>query len=295
MWWLIFLVVCTAAGAMTRDEIISLQAALDDAGFSPGLIDGSWGGLSRQALAAWQSAQGLPATGEFDRTTAVHFPASGPVFTNVEVTAEEIAGLTPIPEDWRERSLLPAMHFSTLPEMLAERAHASVNLIRALNPTVTNPVPQTVKVPALRPAKLPKAARLEVSLAGKTIRAFDAAGKLLALFPCSIAADQEKRPVGQLTVTVVAVNPDYTYDPVNFPELDDRQKGYGKLMVPPGPNNPVGMAWIGLSKPGYGIHGTPHPEQIGKTFSHGCFRLANWNATRLAQLVTLGMPVEIAE
>ena len=134
-----------------------------------------------------------------------------------------------------------------------------------------------------------------VDLSEKTITAFDEAGKIIALFPCSVAADPEKRRAGQLTVASVALNPDYTFDPVNFPELDEKQKGYGKLMIPPGPNNPVGMAWIGLSRAGYGIHGTPHPEQIGKTFSHGCFRLANWNAYRLAQMVTIGTPVEVVE
>jgi lipoprotein-anchoring transpeptidase ErfK/SrfK len=296
IWWLMILLMGGGvAVSMTQEDIVSVQATLDDAGFSPGLIDGSWGGLTRQALAAWQAAQGLPATGELDRATVAHFPARGPVYTNLEVTAADVTGLTAIPEDWRERSQLPAMNFATVSELVAERAHASVGLIRTLNPGLSNAVPQTVTVPVLRPVRLPKAARLQVSLAGKTITAFDATGKVLALFPCSIAADQEKRPVGPLTVTVVAVNPDYTFDPENFPELDARQRGYGKLMIPPGPNNPVGTAWIGLSRPGYGMHGTPHPEQIGKTFSHGCFRLANWNAERLAQMVSVGTPVEVMD
>ena len=147
----------------------------------------------------------------------------------------------------------------------------------------------------LAAAKPVPAAKVRVSLSAKTVAAYDDGGKLTALFPCSIAADKEKRVPGQLTVQTVAVNPNYTFDPVNFPELDDTQKGYGKLIVPPGPKNPVGTAWIGLSRVGYGIHGTPHPDQIGKTFSHGCFRLANWNANRLAQMVQIGTPVEVVE
>ena len=138
-----------------------------------------------------------------------------------------------------------------------------------------------------------KAAKLRVFLGQKFIRAYDNQDRVMAHFPCSIAAKQEKRPVGTLTVVNVALNPNYTYDPVNFPELDEQQRGYGKLIISPGPNNPVGMAWIGLSKPGYGIHGTPHPEDIGKTESHGCFRLANWNAERLARMVEIGTPVEV--
>jgi lipoprotein-anchoring transpeptidase ErfK/SrfK len=147
----------------------------------------------------------------------------------------------------------------------------------------------------LPPARYVAAAKARVSLSAETITAYDNGGKIIALFPCSIAADKGKRVPGQLTVQAVAINPNYTFDPVNFPELDDTQKGYGKLIVPPGPKNPVGTAWIGLSRVGYGIHGTPHPDQIGKTFSHGCFRLANWNATRLAQMVVIGTPVEVVE
>ena len=278
----------------SRDEIVALQVALDDAGFSPGRIDGSWGALSRQALAAWQQAHELPATGEFDSGTAAHFPALGPTYTTVVLTNEETWQMTAIPEDWLARSKLPRMGFETAWEMLAERAHASEELIKALNADPAQD-PRTVTLPQHTPGKLPKASRLRVSLSAKTITAFDAAGKPCALFPCSIAADQEKRPVGQLTVQTIALNPDYTFDPANFPELEEKQKSYGKLRIAPGPNNPVGTAWIGLSRPGYGIHGTPHPEQIGKTFSHGCFRLANWNAERLAQLVTLGTPVEVVE
>lgn len=273
-----------AAPPLSRDEVLALQLALDDAGYSPGRIDGSWGGLTRQALAAWQSAHDLKPTGEFDPATVAAFPARGPVFTNIALPVVEF---TAIPEDWLERSKLKTMGYSTFPEMLAEQSHCTEGLIRITN--------DTARVLNHWPAKLPKAARLRVSLGEKSISAFDPAGKIIALFPCSIAADQEKRPAGQLTVTTVALNPDYTYDPVNFPELDETQRGYGKLMIPPGPNNPVGTAWIGLSKAGYGIHGTPHPEQIGKTFSHGCFRLANWNAYRLAQMVSVGMVVEVVE
>lgn len=281
---------------LSRDEIVSLQIVLDDAGFSPGQIDGKWGALTAQALAAWQQAHDIKATGEFDPETAMNFPAGRPAHTNYVVTAEDLARLTPVPEDWKARSQLTNMWFESVIEMLAEKCHASEGLIRALNPGITNwPAGQTATVLNLVDAKLPKAARLRVSLSAKTITAFDDAGKPIGLFPCSIAADQEKRPVGQLVVQTVALNPNYTFDPVNFPELDEQQKGYGKLIVPPGPNNPVGTAWTGLSRAGYGIHGTPHPDQIGKTFSHGCFRFANWNAARLAQMVEIGTPVEVVE
>ena len=289
-----------AEPALPRDTIVAVQITLDRSGFSPGVIDGKWGGLTQQALAAWQEANDLKATGQFDSTTGANFPACGPITTNYVVAAEDIAQLGSGTEDWLERSKLDRMPFTTIVELLAEKFHAKEAFIQALNPQITDwpavKSGQTVTVPNLQAAeasKPVKADRLKVNLSAKTIRAYDANGKLIALFPCSIAAQQAKRPVGTLTVQTVALNPNYTFDPVNFPELNEQQKAYGKLMIPPGPNNPVGTAWIGLSRLGYGMHGTPHPEQIGRTESHGCFRLANWNARRLAQMVSIGTPVEV--
>lgn len=124
------------------------------------------------------------------------------------------------------------------------------------------------------------------------MEAFNSENILLAHFPCSIAQRVEKRPVGEeLHVAVVAPNPNYTFDPAVFPESAEAQEIGRKLILQPGPNNPVGTVWIGLDKPGYGIHGTPHPEAVGRTESHGCFRLANWNAEYLLKLVTVGTPV----
>ena len=118
---------------------------------------------------------------------------------------------------------------------------------------------------------------------------------LLAHFPCSIAQKVDKRPVGELRVAVVAPDPDYTFDPAVFLESPEARQLSTKLILPPGPNNPVGAAWIGLDKPGYGIHGTPNPEQVGKTESHGCFRLANWNAQWLLKVVRIGTPVYVVD
>jgi lipoprotein-anchoring transpeptidase ErfK/SrfK len=118
---------------------------------------------------------------------------------------------------------------------------------------------------------------------------------LLIHFPCSIARHVEKRPVGVLHVVVVAPNPNYTFDPDVFPESAEAKQLKRKLVLPPGPNNPVGVAWIGLDRPGYGMHGTPRPEEVGRTESHGCFRLANWNAAYLVRIVRVGTPVYVVE
>lgn len=290
-----------AAGSVSAqmESVVSLQVTLDRLGFSPGCVDGRLGGQTRTALLAWQEANDLPAKAETDgRYMPVQLPAEI-LYTNVVVTGDDLAQLGPFPKDWLERSKLPALRCETVLELVAEKFHSREALIRALNPQVadwTNVVAgAALKVPnvldrAVRPRP---AAKLRVFLVQKFIRAYDADGKIIAHFPCSIAAKEEKRPVGELTVANVALNPNYTFDPEVFPELDDTQRGYGKLVIPPGPNNPVGVAWIGLSKAGYGIHGAPHPEDIGRTESHGCFRLANWNAERLARMVEIGMPVEV--
>ena len=138
-------------------------------------------------------------------------------------------------------------------------------------------------------------ARIAISLSEKTLEVYDATGQLLAHFPCSIAARIEKRPVGRLVVTAMAANPTYLFDPDNFPESAEGRRLGRKLVLPSGPNNPVGTAWISLSRPGYGIHGTPRPEDVGRTESHGCFRLANWNVEYLVRLIRIGTPVEVGE
>ncbi len=291
----IILLLAGAATAQASSATLSLQVTLDRLGFSPGVIDGRFGPQTRSALLAWQTANEMPATGE---PAGPHAPAELPaeqLFTSHTITTNDLAALGPFPKDWRERSLLTRLACETLAELLAERFHCKEALLQQLNPTATNwSVGTVLKVPRTLPAPpAPRAAKLRVFLNQKFIRAYDAQDRIIAHFPCSIAAKEEKRPVGLLSVATIAPNPNYTYDPVNFPELDAQQKSYGKLIIPPGPNNPVGTAWIGLSKQGYGIHGTPHPEDIGKTASHGCFRLANWNAERLARMVEIGTPVEV--
>jgi lipoprotein-anchoring transpeptidase ErfK/SrfK len=143
------------------------------------------------------------------------------------------------------------------------------------------------------PAVAGKAAFLKISLQRCVLEAFDSRTNLLAHFPCSIGRVAAKRPAGELYVTAIALDPNYTFDPALFPESPEAQAGSQKLILPPGPNNPVGVAWIGLDRPGYGIHGTPAPEQVGRTESHGCFRLANWNASYLVKMSWVGMPVSV--
>ena len=235
--------------------------------------------------------ENLPPTGKLDADTRSKLTLDTPLLTNYIVTTNDLARLQPLGKTWLAKSRQTALDFETELELVAERSHSHPLLIQKLNLNVnwTNLAAGTVlKIPDVSyPEPTNKAAFVVIHLSGKFLEAFDEKTNLLAHFPCSIAAKVEKRPLGELRVDAIAFPANYTFDPELFPESGETQK----LILPPGPNNPVGIAWISLDKPGYGIHGTPAPEQIGRTESHGCFRLANWDAEYLLKLAWIGMPV----
>lgn len=279
-------------------DVLETQIALARRGISSGSIDGVLGSQTRAALQAFQRQARLVQTSELDDSTTRALPLDSAPLTRYVVTPEDLARLQPVSKTWLGKSSQTALDYETILELVAERGHASPTLIRRLNPGVnwTNVTAGTeFQIPdAPYPAPTAKAAFVVISLAGKSLEAFDAQTNLLAHFPCSIAARVEKRPVGALQVTAIAENPNYTLNPEVFPESAEVQALGRKLILPPGPNNPVGTAWISLDRPGYGMHGTPSPEQVGRTESHGCFRLANWNANHLVKLVWVGLPVYVS-
>jgi lipoprotein-anchoring transpeptidase ErfK/SrfK len=272
-------------------DVLEAQIALARRGVSPGSIDGAIGSQTRAAILVFQESENLPPTGTLDADTRARLTLDAPLLTNYIVTADDLARLQPLGKTWLAKSQQTALDYETELELVAEKSHSHPLLIEKLNPAVnwTNLAAGAVlQIPdANYPEPTNKAAFAVIHLSDKFLEAFDEDTNLLVHFPCSIAAKVEKRPVGELHVAVVAPNPNYTFDPELFPESGETQK----LVLPPGPNNPVGIAWIGLDKPGYGIHGTPAPEQIGRTESHGCFRLANWDAEYLLKLAWVGMPV----
>jgi lipoprotein-anchoring transpeptidase ErfK/SrfK len=278
--------------------ILEAQLALDRDGISSGSLDGKIGSQTRAAIRAFQRQSDLPQTGELDDTTKTNLTIETPPVTSYTVSSNDLARLQPISKTWTGKSQQTALDYETILELVAEKSHSHPELVRRLNPSInwSNIVAGTaLQVPdvfAEEPAS--KAAFARISLSEKTLEAFDSDTNLMLHFPCSIAQRVEKRPVGELHVAVVAPNPNYTFDPELFPESAEAKEQPGvKLILPPGPNNPVGTVWIGLDKPGYGMHGTPRPEDVGRTESHGCFRLANWNAERLLKIVWVGMPVYV--
>ena len=282
-------------GTRPVQTVLEAQIALVRQGISPGSIDGVAGSQTRSALAAFQKMQDITPSGLLDADTKAALLISLPVMTEYTVTAEDLTRLLPVPKTWLAKSEQPRLDFENIVELLGEKSFSHPQLIRALNPNVnwTNLTSgTTVTMPQVQyPPVGSKAALVKISLQQCVLEAFDDESNLMVHFPCSIGRLAAKRPAGELHVAVVALDPNYTFDPAVFPESPEAQELGRKLIIPPGPNNPVGVAWIGLDRPGYGIHGTPAPEQVGRTESHGCFRLANWNADYLAKLVWVGMPV----
>lgn len=284
---------------------IAWQIALDAAGFSPGILDGHFKRNGMMALSDY-GARFFPGMPLFDEKVynALGVDVDGAV-TTYQITPDDAAQVIgPLPADWNEKAKLDRMGYETLAECITEKFHCTQGLLQLLNPGLSISgleAGQTLNVPNIRPFPVdnkPVVLRhwfntgsVTVNLAEKTIRVYDKTGAELALFHCSIARDKAKLPDRDTKVQVIAAPlPQYTFRPEMYPEVKDVTQ---ILQIPPGPRNPVGLAWVGLDLPGYGIHGTPKPELIGKTGSHGCFRLTNWDALRFAGLVQVGVPVKV--
>lgn len=276
------------------EETLLLQIWLDRMNLSSGSIDGVWGGKTETALRLWQHENNLPQTGKLSLEIRERFDTNI-FFTAYTVTEEDHQGLTEIPTAWLEKALLPKMNYESVQEKVAEQFHASPKGLGRLNPQVANwPNPSVgtvLKVPDVEGVALERATRLVIRLSRFELLAYDKGNHLIALFPVSIAKEQAKRPSGEITINTIAPNPNYLYDPALFGDPPTN----GKKIIQPGPNNPVGRVWFGLSLQGYGIHGSPHPETIGRAESKGCFRLSNWNAVKLMHMVQPGTPVKIED
>ena len=279
-------------------HILALQICLDRRGFSVNALDGTTGHKTDAALATYCAVNGIPFPDRRVQAKAWEelFPGETNLFTTIYVTPEDRHAIMRIPRAPAEKATMEKMDYQSLLEMYAERGRLTEATLRALNPGVhwpNPPIGTAIQIPYFpqptkkMKSKRPRADVLRVSLARREITVFDREGKMIALFPCSIAAEKNKRPpTGEIHVITAIPDPNYTYTP-------DAPGDHKKYIYPPGPNNPVGLAWIGLSLPTYGIHGTPWPEQIGRAESHGCFRLSNWNAVRLRELCDVGTSVVI--
>ena len=274
--------------------LIKAQILLSRAHFSPGQIDGKPGENFSKALAAFASERGLQAgdglTDEVWRELTNG--SADPVLIEYTIADADVRGpfAAKIPARLEAMKHLPALSYVNPRELLAEKFHISEALLGALNPGKKFDSPgERIVVPNVAQAKLGRVARIEVNKTDQTLRAIGPDGKLIAFYPATAGSSEKPAPSGQLKITMVKKNPLYRYNP------EYRFKGvHAKrpFTIQAGPNNPVGLAWIGLSGEGYGVHGTPDPSKIGKTESHGCIRLTNWDALELADTVAKGVPVD---
>ena len=276
--------------------LLRAQVLLDRAHFSPGEIDGQAGSNQRRALRGYQAAKGLQATSELDVATWEALNAGAvPVLTAYTLTAEDVGGpYAPVPEDMMEQAKQTSLGFESVHEALGERFHVAPSLLKTLNPGADFSKAGTqVWVPNVADiVPPPKAAKVVVDKSDSTLALLDAVGKRVAQFPVSSGSEKDPLPLGEWKIVATAVDPTFHYNPTLFWDADP---SHAKATLPAGPNNPVGTRWIDLSRPHFGLHGTPSPATVGKAQSHGCVRLTNWDVERVAAAVSPAVPVVMQE
>ena len=277
-----------------KDALLRAEVLLARAKFSPGVIDGQDGDNLKNAISAFEMAHSLPVDGKMTPAVWTALAADKqPALTDYTITAADVKGpfLAKVPTEMAEMAKLPAMSFTGPVQELAERFHMDPALLKSLNPNVDFTAAGTrIVVAALGADKLKAPVnRIEVDKTKREVRAYGADDLLLAVYPATVGSTDRPAPDGQWAVRTVASNPTYTYDPSR---LTFGKASNGKLTIPPGPNNPVGSTWIDLTKDTYGIHGTPDPRLVGKTASHGCVRLTNWDVRQLSLAVKKGTKVD---
>jgi lipoprotein-anchoring transpeptidase ErfK/SrfK len=276
-----------------RNLMVKLQVLLDRAGLSPGVIDGYPGENVAKSIAAFEAVYGFPVDGTLDQDVwAVLAADAQPVLVPYSVTAEDLAEpfLGAVPTDYSEMAGLDRVGYASASEMLAERFHMDIDLLAELNAGLEAlTIGSTLTVASIGNDLNRVLARLEADKSVGQVRGYDAEGRLVVAYPATIGSTDTPSPSGTHLVTAVVLEAEYSYRPdVNFQQANNS----APLTIPPGPNNPVGGIWIDLSEPTYGIHGTPEPSLIDKTYSHGCVRLTNWDARELAGMVREGVPVD---
>jgi lipoprotein-anchoring transpeptidase ErfK/SrfK len=292
VWAVAAVALVTPAAAQQQRDMLAIQVLVDRAGFSPGEIDGRGGANTDKAIDAYQRTTG-------SRVDDLVVASQDPPTITYTITTEDAAVplVRSVPRDMMAKARLKRLAYTSRLEMIAERFHASPALLKRLNPRLRLGPGDRIVVPNVHVVSDAEGKPLpdivvHVSKSVSTLWVTDAEGKTIMHAPVTSGSEHDPLPVGMWTVTAVARNPPFNYNPDLF---WDAEPAHSMAKIPPGPNNPVGVVWVDISKPHYGIHGTPEPSTVGHTESHGCVRLTNWDALRLAAVVGKGTKVEFAE
>jgi len=290
------------SGDVRGPSVLKAQVYLDRLHYSVGALDGRWGRNSAITVWWWQRAHGLEGTGAVDEATfraLARAAAYAPAITQYVVTADDVAGpFTSIPDDPYEKAKLSCLCYESLREKLAEHFHSSEEFLEVLNPGVKFSelgAGTTINVPNVRAAvktDQPDLAKIVISLRGNSYNAYDASGNLVFHAPTTVGSTFDPSPHEDLHVVAIIHDPHFHYDPTLYSEVPDSEPD---AHMKPGPNSPVGVVWMALSKEHYGMHGTNDPEAIGYASSHGCVRLTNWDAEEVSHRIAKGVPVEFVD
>lgn len=310
----------TKAAVAVDQGVLQTQVILDHLGFSPGVLDGKLGMSLTTAVKGFQEANGLDINGTLDKPTqaAMAKYQTIPATQTVTLTPELLAGpyTNPFPKRRPQQAKLPELGYRNAMEKFGEMFHTTPAVLIALNsadtklsPGVKITVPNAIATardydPKLPEkwrqtlsglnvdSKQPQGAKIVVDKSDQVLRVLDADGKLVAQFQATMGSKHDPLPIGTWKILGPAYNPPFHYNPKLF---WDAKKGEKKATLPAGPNGPVGVVWLDLSKPHYGIHGTPEPLTIGRAESHGCIRLTNWDVARLSLMIKPGTPAVFQE
>lgn len=269
---------------------IKMQALLDWNHASPGAIDGGWGMNSKKALINFQTMKGLPATGKMDQKTwdalNKNIPANKPVLVTYTITEDDVkTNFATTPAGAEAKSKMKGLYYQDIKEMLGERFHMDVRYLDKLNKNKSYSAGEKITVVNTRPELKQTITRVVANKADKTLYAYNG-DKLVATYPTTVGSSSTPSPHGTFKVVNKVKMPWY-----KATVGEDKNKQV--FMLPPGPNNPVGVVWMGLSKPSYGIHGSPTPEGISRQGSHGCIRLTNWDVLEVYANIQNGATVEL--